>query len=132
MTPAGVETIVGFVSDPAFGPQIVFGLGGATVELLGDHTARLAPLTELDAREMVLGLRSSPLLTGFRGSTPVDIDALIDVVLRVGRLAEDLPEIVECDLNPVIATPAGVVVVDCRLRVATGEPTPVDEVRHLR
>jgi acetyl coenzyme A synthetase (ADP forming)-like protein len=132
MVSGGVETIVGFVQDADFGPQIVFGLGGTAVELLGDVVSRLAPLTDLDARDMVLGLRGTPLLLGYRGSEPVDTEALEDVVLRIGRLAEDLPEIVEVDCNPVIATASGALTVDARLRVAADIGRPSDDVRHLR
>ena len=117
MVSGGVETIVGFVQNPEFGPQVVFGSGGTAVELLGDVVTRLAPLTDLDARDMVLGLRATPLLLGYRGSEPVDIEAVVDVVLRLGRLAEDLPEIAEADCNPMIATSAGAFVVDARMRV---------------
>ncbi len=132
MISGAVETIAGFVVDPAFGPQILFGLGGTAVELLGDHVLRLTPVTDLDARDMVLGLRATPLLTGFRGSEPVDVDALIDLVLRLARLAEDLPELREADCNPVMATPAGAMVVDARLRISTRPVEPPDEARHLR
>jgi len=131
MADLGVEIIVGIVQDPAFGPQVLFGLGGTAVELLGDHSLRLAPLTDVDAREMVLGLRGSPLLTGYRGSPAVDIDALVDLLLRIGRLAEDLPELAEMDANPVIATPAGAVVVDARLRRAMTPVRRQDDSRQL-
>lgn len=132
MAPAGVETIAGIVQDPAFGPVVLFGAGGTSVELLGDSVTRLAPLTDADAWEMVLGLRTAPLLTGYRGSVPVDIDALVDLVLRIGRLAEDLPEVAELDCNPVVAHSSGAVVVDARIRVSA-EPVPtVDGPRHLR
>jgi acetyl coenzyme A synthetase (ADP forming)-like protein len=127
-----VETIVGFAVDPAFGPQVLFGLGGTAVELLGDHVSRLTPLTDVDARDMVLGLRGTPLLTGFRGSAPVDLDALTDLVLRMGRLAEDLPELIEADCNPVMATPGGAMVVDARLRVSTQPLEAPDDSRHLK
>lgn len=93
---------------------------------------RLAPLTDLDAHEMVVGLKSSPLLTGYRGSAPVDLEALVDLLLRVGRLAEDFPEIEEMDANPAIAGPGGVVVVDARLRLSAGPVAPPDDTRHLR
>ena len=128
----GVETIVGFVQDPAFGPQVVFGLGGTAVEILGDAVTRLAPLTESDARDMVLGLRAAQLLLGFRGSAPVDIDAVVDVVLRMSKLAEDLPEIAEADCNPLIASPAGATVVDARLRIAADAVVAPETARHLR
>jgi acyl-CoA synthetase (NDP forming) len=130
MAGVGVETIAGFARDPSFGAQVLFGLGGIAAELLGDHVVRLAPLTDRDAEEMVLGLRAAPLLTGFRGSAPVDIDGLRDLVLRIARLAEDLPELAEADCNPVIATPSGPVVVDARIRVAW-TAAGSDDVRHL-
>jgi acyl-CoA synthetase (NDP forming) len=134
MAPAdGVETIVGALQDPAFGPLVVFGLGGVTVEVLGDHVSRLAPLTDLDAREMVTGLRGSALLKGFRGKPGVDLEALVDILHRVSRLVEDVPEIAELDCNPVIATPAGVLVVDARIRVDVEAAQPlVEDTRHLR
>jgi acetyl coenzyme A synthetase (ADP forming)-like protein len=132
MIRAAVETIVGFAVDPAFGPQVLFGLGGTAVELLNDHVSRLTPLTDSDARDMVLGLRATPLLTGFRGSVPVDIEALVDLILRMARLAEDLPELIEADCNPVMATPEGAVVIDARLRVSMRPMVPEDDTRHLR
>ena len=130
MARPGVETIAGFLQDPAFGPLVLFGLGGRAVELLGDHSTRLAPLTGLDARELVLSLRGAPLLTGYRGSAPVDVEVLVDLVLRLGRLAEDLPELAEGDCNPVIATPQGVTVVDARFRVRPWSPV-LDDRRRL-
>ncbi len=130
MAHEGLEVIVGFVQDPAFGPLVLFGLGGTAVELLGDYATCRVPLTDVDAREMVLSIRSAPLLTGYRGSTPVDIDALVDVVMRCGRLAEDLIELSEADLNPVIAGPDGVVVVDARFHVSPESFQP-EETRQL-
>ncbi len=132
MIGGAVETIAGFVVDPAFGPQVLFGLGGTAVELLGDYVSRMTPLTDLDARGMVLGLRSTPLLTGFRGSRPVDVDALVDLLLRLGRLAEDMPEIIEADCNPVMATTEGAVVVGARLRLSSKPDQTPDDSRHLR
>ncbi len=132
MVSGGIETIAGFVQNAEFGPQIIFGMGGTAVELLGDVVTRLAPLTDIDARDMVLGLRASPILLGYRGSPPVDVDALVDIVLRLGRLAEDLPEITELDCNPVIATPTGALVVDARMRVSADAVARADEARHLR
>ena len=132
MAPAGLEVIIGAVSDPAFGPQVLFGLGGVDVELLGDHCLRLAPLTDVDVDEMLGGLRGSPLLTGYRGRPPVDTGALADVLHRVSRLVGDLPEVVELDCNPVLATSSGAVVVDARARVSTDPQRPPDDSRHLR
>ena len=133
MAPAGgVETIVGGRRGPVFGPLVLFGLGGITVEILGDHVSRLAPLTDLDAREMVTGLRGPDLLTGYRGMPAVDIDGLVQVLHRVSRLVEDMPEVAELDCNPVIVTEHGAVVVDARIRVDTEAARPlVDDTRHL-
>ncbi len=133
MVPAGgVETIVGAIEDPAFGPLVVFGLGGVTVEILGDHASRLAPLTDLDAHEMVTGLRGSKLLSGYRGMPAVDIDGLVQVLHRVSRLVEDMPEVAELDCNPVIVTPNGAVVVDARIRIDTEAARPMlEDTRHL-
>jgi acyl-CoA synthetase (NDP forming)/GNAT superfamily N-acetyltransferase len=118
MLATGVETIVGVVQEPVFGPLVVFGLGGVTTDVLGDRSARLAPLTDADAGAMIGELRSSPLLLGEAGSPPVDTAGLTDLLLRVSRLADDLPEIAELDLNPVIARPDGVHPVDVRVRIA--------------
>jgi acetyl coenzyme A synthetase (ADP forming)-like protein len=125
MADTGVETVVGVVNDPLFGPLVMFGLGGVATELLGDRAFRILPLTDIDATELVRSLRGSPLLTGYRGSTPVDMATVEDLVLRVARLAEQFPEIAELDLNPVIATPAGVVAVDAKIRLAP--PAPASE-----
>jgi acetyl coenzyme A synthetase (ADP forming)-like protein len=133
MVPAGgVETIVGGIQDPSFGPLVVFGLGGIAVEVLGDHVTRLAPLTDTDAREMVTGLRASALLAGYRGQPAVDIDSLVQVLHRVSLLVEELPEVAELDCNPIIATPGGALVVDARLRIDPGAAHLVDDTRHLR
>ena len=122
MLAGGVETIVGVVQEPVFGPLVVFGLGGVATEVLGDHTARLAPLTDTDAAQMISGVRAAPLLSGHRGSPAVDTAALADLLLRVSRLADDLPEVAELDLNPVIARPDGAHVVDVRIRIAPAAP----------
>jgi acetyl coenzyme A synthetase (ADP forming)-like protein len=118
MAQPGVETIVGVVQDPLFGPLVMFGLGGVATELLGDQSFRVLPLTDLDAAELVRSLRASPLLFGYRGSPPVDVEALEDLLQRVARLAGAVHEINELDLNPVIVSSSGAVAVDCRIRVA--------------
>jgi acyl-CoA synthetase (NDP forming)/GNAT superfamily N-acetyltransferase len=118
----GTEVIVGVTADPVFGSLVVFGLGGVATEVLGDHAARLTPLTSADADELISAIRSAPLLEGYRGAPAADHAALRDLLLRVSRLAGDLPEVTELDLNPVIARPDGVVVVDVRIRVQPREP----------
>jgi acetyl coenzyme A synthetase (ADP forming)-like protein len=122
MASPGVEMLVGVAHDPLFGPVIVCSPGGVLVELLKDVSVRLAPLSLLDAREMVSSLRSLPLLTGYRGSPPRDVAALEDILLRVSSLAEDFPEIAELDCNPVIVLEEGAIVVDARIRVAPTQP----------
>ncbi len=118
MLAGGVETLIGVVQEQIFGPLIVFGLGGVATEVLGDHIARLSPLTDADAAEMIHGVRSAELLTGHRGAPPVDTKGLAEVLLRVSRLADELPEVAELDLNPVIARPQDAQAVDVRVRVA--------------
>jgi acyl-CoA synthetase (NDP forming) len=118
-----VEILVGVVQEPVFGPLIVFGLGGVATDVLSDVTGRLTPLSTADTDDMIRGLRAAPLLLGYRGSRPADTGALADILLRVSRLADDLPEVAELDLNPVIASPDGASAVDARVRVAAAEHT---------
>jgi acetyl coenzyme A synthetase (ADP forming)-like protein len=131
MASAGVETIVGLVLDPLFGPLVMFGLGGVATELLGDRSFRILPLTDADAAELVRSLRSAPLLFGYRGSPPVAVDALEDLLQRIGRLAGLVPEVAELDLNPVIASARGVEVADARIRVAPAVARASDDVRRM-
>ncbi len=119
----GVETLIGVVQEPVFGPLVVFGLGGVATDVLGDRAARLTPVTDVDAEALVRGVRAAPLLFGHRGTPAVDTDGLADLLQRVSRLADDLPEVAELDLNPVIARPAGVTAVDVRIRVSPAVPT---------
>ena len=120
MISGGVETIVGITDDRLFGPLVAFGLGGIHVEVLKDVHFRVAPLTDRDADELLHEVRGYKLLEGYRGHPPADIEALRDVLLRIARLAEEVPEIAELDLNPVIALPPGhgCRIVDARIRVA--------------
>jgi acetyl coenzyme A synthetase (ADP forming)-like protein len=113
----GVELLAGVVQDPMFGPLVAFGPGGALAELIGDAAFRLAPLTDADARELVTGGKAGRLVAGFRGAPALDAAALVDLVTRLGRLADDLPEVAELDLNPVLAWPDGCVAVDARVRL---------------
>ncbi len=114
----GAELLAGAVQDPVFGPLVAFGPGGVLAELIGQAQFRLAPLTDVDARELVRTGKAGRLVAGFRGKPPADEDALADLMLRLSRLADDLPEVAELDLNPVLALGNGCVAVDARVRVA--------------
>ena len=122
MLTGGVEVLVGVVQEPVFGPLVVFGLGGVATEVLGDHAARLTPLTDVDADDLVCAVRAAPLLFGHRGTPAVDIGALTDVLLRISHLADSLGEVAELDLNPVIASADGAAAVDARIRVSPAQP----------
>lgn len=115
MVSHGRELIVGMSRDPAYGPLVMFGLGGVLVEVLRDVTLRLAPFGRLDAADMVRGIRGFKLLEGVRGAPPADLAALEEVLLRVSQLAVDLPEVAELDINPLVATDTGVLAVDGRV-----------------
>jgi acyl-CoA synthetase (NDP forming)/GNAT superfamily N-acetyltransferase len=106
MAAPGVPTVVEVVDDPSFGALVSFGVGGVATDLLGDRAFRTLPLTDTDAHEMVREPRAWPLLDGYRGSEPVDVAALEDLLLRVARLADDLPEVLALSLEPVIVGPA--------------------------
>jgi acyl-CoA synthetase (NDP forming) len=129
MADAGVEMIVGVVQDPLFGPVVACGAGGTAVELLRDVSVRLTPLTASEADEMIHGLATFPLLDGYRGRPKADVAALRELVLRLGALAEDLSEVAEVDLNPVIVGTAGVAVVDARIRLEARAPRPPEGSR---
>jgi acetyl coenzyme A synthetase (ADP forming)-like protein len=117
----GAELLAGAVQDPVFGPLVAFGPGGVLAELIGDASFRLAPLDDVDAHELVHEGKAGRLAAGFRGAPAADTAALVDLVLRLSALAEDLPEVAELDLNPVIAQPQGCVAVDARVRVQPPE-----------
>ena len=122
MVSEGVEVLIGVAQEPIFGPLVVFGLGGVSTDVLGDKAVRLAPLTDADADYMVREIRAAPLLFGHRGTPAADVAALTDTMLRVSKLADDLPEVAELDLNPVIARQDGVSAVDARVRITPAEP----------
>jgi acetate---CoA ligase (ADP-forming) len=124
MVEAGIEMLVGVTHDPVFGPIVVCGAGGVLVEMLKDVVVRITPLTNQDASEMVRSLKTFPLLNGYRGGPRYDVKALEQLILRVGALVEDIHEIGELDLNPVIVSPEeqGVSLVDARVRVAEALP----------
>jgi acetate---CoA ligase (ADP-forming) len=119
MIPDGVEIMMGIAQDPVFGPLVAFGLGGVHVEILKDVRIRIAPLTDRDVDELIHGIKGFPLLQGYRGHPAADVDALRDLLLRLSRLADDVPEIAELDLNPVmvLAPGLGCRIADARIRV---------------
>ena len=114
----GVEMVVGVSHDRTFGPILMAGIGGTLVELLKDVAVRIHPLTDVDVDEMLTSLRGYPLLTGYRGSDPVDIDAFKALLFRVSAMVEAVPEISELDLNPVFVRRRGVAAVDARIKFA--------------
>ena len=115
MVRGGVETFTGTTVDPSLGALVGFGLGGVFVEVLRDAVFRVAPINRLDAAEMVRGIRGFKMLTGLRGAPPVDLAALEEILIRVGRLAADFPEIAELDVNPLLAFADRAVAVDARV-----------------
>jgi acetate---CoA ligase (ADP-forming) len=117
MISGGIELLAGIVQDPVFGPLVAFGPGGVLAELIGGADFRIAPLSDLDAAELVHGGKAGQLVHGFRGAAPADASALVTLVHRLSRLALDLPEVAELDLNPVIALPSGCIAVDARIRL---------------
>ncbi len=111
----GIEIIIGVVRDPSYGPVLMFGLGGVLVEVLKDVVFRSLPLTEADARSMLSEIRAAQILEGVRGAKPTDKDALVKLMLGISQLCTAFPEIAELDLNPVLAYPQGVGILDARI-----------------
>ncbi|MFG3259840.1 GNAT family N-acetyltransferase [Streptomyces sp. NPDC048172] len=121
MAPRGIELFAGVVQDEVFGPLVVFGLGGTATEVLADHAARLAPLTDRDLHELITSPRCAPLLFGRGGGGPVHLDGLERLLTGLSRMATDLPELAEADLNPVLARPDAVTALDARVRLVPRE-----------
>jgi acetyltransferase len=119
--PGAVELLVGLIEDPVFGPLVAFGQGGTAVEIARDSSLELPPLNPLLARRLMARTRVWQLLQGYRGKPPANIEAIVDVLIRLSRLAADQPEIRELDVNPLLADAAGVVALDARLRVAPAQ-----------
>ena len=118
MAPGGQEVVVGAVRDPQFGPLVMVGLGGIFVELLADVAFRICPITRLDAREMLAELKGAAILKGARGHKPASLDAITDVLLKIGGegglLARHADDFSEADINPLIVSESGAVAVDAR------------------
>jgi acyl-CoA synthetase (NDP forming) len=123
MAAPGAELLVGVSSEPVFGPLVAVGLGGTATDLVADRVHQLVPLSETDAEEMLVAFRGGARLFDPHRSPPVNRRAVVDTVLRIARLADELPEVAELDLNPVVVGPDGCVVVDARIRVAPIAPT---------
>ncbi|MGW0080330.1 bifunctional acetate--CoA ligase family protein/GNAT family N-acetyltransferase [Streptomyces sp. NPDC003393] len=117
MAEHGTELFAGVVQDEVFGPLVVFGLGGTATELLADHAGRLAPLTDRDVRELLTSPRCSPLLFGHAGTPAVDLTGLEQLLHRISRMACDLPQLAEADVNPVLARLDGITALDVRVRL---------------
>jgi acetyl coenzyme A synthetase (ADP forming)-like protein len=133
MAEPGTEIIVGAVQDAQFGPVVMVGAGGVLADMIADRQLRLAPLTVHDAEQMVAGLRTAPLLDGYRGAPVVSRPAVQELLLRIATLADDLPDVAELDLNPVICRGGDdLVVVDAKVRVAASPPGPDPVLRSLR
>ncbi|CAM01096.1 bifunctional GNAT family N-acetyltransferase/acetate--CoA ligase family protein [Saccharopolyspora erythraea] len=132
MAERGTSCVIGLVEDPSFGTLVSFGLAGVASELLGDTAYRAVPLTDMDAAALVRAPRAAPLLAGYRGGAPADFGALEDLVLRVAALAEDLPEVRELALQPVLASSDGVAVTGARLSLGRSSAVPDTGPRRLR
>lgn len=128
---SGVEVALGVVNDPSFGPMIRVAAGGTATNLLGDQTFLLPPVTSLAAESALRGLRMWPLLNGYRGALPCAVDALVDRIVSLAVLAEDLPELMELDLNPVMVTTHDAVVVDAKVRLGPPTRLRTDSPRQL-
>jgi acetyl coenzyme A synthetase (ADP forming)-like protein len=122
MIGGGAELLAGVVQDPVFGPLVAFGPGGVLAELIGQAEFRLAPLTDADAEDLVRSGKAGKLVAGFRGAPAADQGALVDLLHRLSLLGEELPQVAELDLNPVIAGPEGCIAVDARVRVCRPQP----------
>jgi acyl-CoA synthetase (NDP forming) len=119
MAEPGIEVIAGMTTDPQFGPVLMFGLGGVLVEVLKDVAFRIVPIAARDARQMVREIKGFPVLQGYRGQEPADLEALEQLLLKLSAFIEAHPELAELDLNPVFAYAKGAVAVDARIVLTT-------------
>lgn len=124
--PNAHELIVGVTSDPTFGPVILFGEGGTAVEITADRAIGLPPLNAVLARELISRTRISRLLAGYRDRKPADLAAIVQTLIQVSHLVADIPEIVELDINPLLADESGVLALDARIRVAVASGAATD------
>lgn len=129
---SGVELVIGLVRDPSFGPLVMVGAGGVNTDLLADRVYLLPPVHSTDVRRALRGLRCWPLLEGFRGSAPVDLDSVVQHVVAVGNLGQEVPEVAEVEVNPVVVSASGCALVDVNLRLETNVAPAPDAPRQLR
>ena len=132
MIPPGVDTVVEVEAHPSFGPILSFGTGGPVAEIFGDRVLRVLPITDVDAGEMLDEVRGAPLLRGWRGGPAADLSSLRSMLLRVSRLASDVPEVTHLVLDPVLATPDGAIAVDARISLGRYQARPELALRRLR
>ncbi|UUZ49326.1 acetate--CoA ligase family protein [Massilia sp. B-10] len=119
--PEAHELIIGVATDPVFGPVILFGQGGVAVEVTADHAVALPPLNDVLARDMISRTRVARLLVSYRNRKSADLDAIVWILMRISQMVADLPELVELDINPLLADSAGAIVLDARIRVARAD-----------
>lgn len=129
-SPNGRELMIGIIQDAVFGPVISFGGGGVAVEIMGDSAISLPPLNRQLAQDLIRRTKISRMLGPFRQMPAVDMDQLVDVLLRVSSIACELPWVQEMDINPLIIDDSGIVAVDARIRVDYPKPS-TDRYHHL-
>ena len=122
------ELLAGIAVDPTFGPTIVFGQGGTAVEVIGDRALGLPPLNRLLARDLIAQTRIYRLLQGYRSQPPADLDAVALALIKLAQLAIDVPEIVELDINPLLADEHGIVALDARIRLEPASSSPLQRL----
>ena len=131
MAPAGVACVMSSVEDPLFGPVVSFGIGGVVPDMLGDRAFRVPPISDRDAESLVRGTRSSRLLFGYGGNPAVDVPGAEDLLVRLGRMAEDVPSLVRVNLDPVVVSPRSVTVLGASIWVRVPDLRIDTEARRL-
>ena len=131
MAAPGIACMLRTTEDPLFGPVVSFGIAGAATELLDDVSHRIPPLTDQDVADLVTSIRAAPLLYGHRGAEPLDVDALQDVIGRIAQLADDLPEVADLDITPVLVGEFGLAVLDVAVELSAAARSDADRRRLL-
>jgi len=129
---AGVELALGVVRDPGFGPLVMVAAGGVATELWADRAFLVPPVSRADAERALRSLRTWPLVEGYRGGSQGDVEGLVHLVVSLGALAADLPQLAELDLNPVVVAPGGCSLVDVKVRLASAPELNAGIPRQLR